>query len=74
MDSESRGSGSANGEERVVDWSVGGFGVERLESLVGERAAEYAKEVEDLYGKMMEKLEGLVRMVEESSAKVQEQV
>lgn len=62
------------GESAAMDWSVEGFGVERLEGLMGERAAEYARELEELYGKMMGKLEGLVRLVEESSAKVQEQV
>lgn len=60
-----------NGEERAL---VEGFGPERLEGLAGERAAEYAREVEELYAKMMGKLEGLVRLVEASSLEVQEQV
>lgn len=69
METESRD----GGENVTMDWSVDGFRVERLEELMGERAAEYARELEELYGKMMGKLEGLVRLVEESSAKVQEQ-
>ncbi|ONK61814.1 uncharacterized protein A4U43_C08F33870 [Asparagus officinalis] len=64
---------SSNASENVVDWSVEGFGVERLEGLMGEKAAEYTRELEDLYGKMMGKLEGLVRLVEASSVKVHEQ-
>lgn len=65
---------SSNVSENVVDWSVEGFGVERMDGLMGEKAAEYTRELEDLYGKMMGKLEGLVRLVEASSVKVHEQV
>ncbi|XP_039115241.1 uncharacterized protein LOC120250485 [Dioscorea cayenensis subsp. rotundata] len=60
-------------EQRVLDVSAEGFGIERLGILVGDGAAEYTSEVEDLYKKMLVKLEGLARNVEESNVRVLEQ-
>ncbi|CAL9752536.1 unnamed protein product [Musa acuminata subsp. burmannicoides] len=52
----------------------GGFGAERLERLVGPAATGYTSELEDLYGKMLLQLESLASLVEESSARILEQV
>ncbi|XP_026661127.2 uncharacterized protein LOC103708924 [Phoenix dactylifera] len=63
----------AERELRLLESSAEGFGLERLERLVGPGAAEYTSELEDLYTKMLLKLEGLARLVEKSSARVLEQ-
>ncbi|KAJ6844204.1 uncharacterized protein M6B38_291420 [Iris pallida] len=70
---EREGERANGGEVMDVEWSVEGFGVERMEGLVGEKAAEYTAELEELYRKMLGKLEGLARMVEKSSARVLDQ-
>ncbi|XP_020579124.1 uncharacterized protein LOC110023851 [Phalaenopsis equestris] len=57
----------------LLDSVTEGFTVERLAHLVGPGVEEYALELEDLYRKMLFKLEGLARLVERSSAKVLEQ-
>lgn len=59
--------------QRLLHSSVEGFTMERLAHLVGPGVAEYASELEDLYRKMLLKLEGLARLVEKSSARVLEQ-
>ncbi|OAY62563.1 hypothetical protein ACMD2_01139 [Ananas comosus] len=64
---------SAAREQRMLDAVTEGFGVERLEKLVGPAAVEYTSQLEDLYGKMLLKLESLARQVEKSSARVLEQ-
>lgn len=60
-------------EQRLLDASAEGFGIERLGRLVGDGAAEHTLEVEDLYKKMLVKLEDLARKVEESNVRVLEQ-
>lgn len=57
-----------------LDLCADGFQVQRLENLTGPVASGYTAEVEDLYSKMIGKLNGLARLVEKSSAKVLEQV
>ncbi|RWW61047.1 hypothetical protein BHE74_00031965 [Ensete ventricosum] len=61
-------------EQHLLDSSTWGFGAESLERLVGPEATAYTSELEDLYGKMLLKLESLARLVEESSARIFEQV
>ncbi|XP_073100795.1 uncharacterized protein [Elaeis guineensis] len=63
----------AERELRLLESSAEGFGLARLELLVGPGAAEYTSELEDLYTKMLLKVEGLARLVEKSSARVLEQ-
>lgn len=58
----------------LLDSVAEGFTMERLAHLVGPGVEEYALELEDLYRKMLLKLEGLARLVEKSSARVLEQV
>ncbi|XP_042406818.1 uncharacterized protein LOC121996776 [Zingiber officinale] len=60
-------------EQQQLDDSTGGFEVDRLGRLVGSVATEYTSELEDLYEKMMLKLESLAKVVDESSAKILEQ-
>ncbi|XP_068668916.1 uncharacterized protein [Aristolochia californica] len=61
-------------EQRVLDSCAEGYDVRRLGRLVGPVATNYASQVEDLYCKMLAKLEGLARVVEKSSAQVLEQL
>ncbi|KAK1283391.1 hypothetical protein QJS10_CPB21g01452 [Acorus calamus] len=61
------------GEQREMDRCAEGFVVERLGGLVGPRAGEYAAELEELYERMLAKLERLARLVEASSARVLDQ-
>lgn len=56
-----------------LDLCADGFQIKRLENLTGPVASGYTAEVEDLYSKMIGKLNGLARLVEKSSAKVLEQ-
>ncbi|XP_059428891.1 uncharacterized protein LOC132162630 [Corylus avellana] len=60
-------------ERRQLDLCAEGFEVRRLRRLMGSGAANYTAELEDLYGKMLAKVESLARQVELSSAKVFEQ-
>ncbi|KAM0061299.1 hypothetical protein Hdeb2414_s0004g00134291 [Helianthus debilis subsp. tardiflorus] len=50
-----------------------GFNVGRLKSLMGSEAAGYTAELEELYGNMIKKMNGLARVVEQSSARLLEQ-
>jgi hypothetical protein len=61
-------------ERRQLDLCAEGFEVRRLRRLIGSGAADYTAELEDLYEKMLAKVESLARQVELSSAKVFEQV
>ncbi|KAJ6804733.1 uncharacterized protein M6B38_184490 [Iris pallida] len=70
---EAEGERAIGGDDMDVEWSVEGFGVEKMEGLIGEKAADYTAELEELYQKMLAKLEGLARMVEKSSAWVLDQ-
>lgn len=58
----------------MLESSAEGFSVERLGRLVGPVASQCTSELEDLYGRMLLKLESLARLVEESSAKILVQV
>lgn len=62
-----------NQSQSQLDLCADGFQVKRLENLTGPVASGYTAEVEDLYTKMIGKLNGLARLVEKSSAKVLEQ-
>lgn len=60
-------------EQQRLDLCAQEFEVGRLNKLVGNEATSYTSELEDLYGTMLAKLEGLARLVENSSATVLEQ-
>lgn len=60
-------------EQRALDACTEGFELGRLSRLMGSEAVNYTGELEDLYGRMLAKLEGLARAVEKSSARVLEQ-
>ncbi|PIA37475.1 hypothetical protein AQUCO_03000212v1 [Aquilegia coerulea] len=60
-------------DQHGLDLCAEGYEVGRLSKLVGSEAVNYTSELEDLYGKMLAKLEGLARVVEKSSALVLEQ-
>lgn len=61
-------------DQREIDACAEGFQVAKLNRLLGSDAANYTGGVEDLYEKMLTKIESVARLVEESSAKVFEQV
>ena len=61
-------------EQTQLDDCAEGFQVGRLSKLMGNEAANYSAGLEDLYGKMLVKIETLARQVEQSSALVFEQV
>ncbi|XP_057487556.1 uncharacterized protein LOC130773631 [Actinidia eriantha] len=63
----------ASEDQRVLDMCAEDFDVGRLNRLIGSDAANYAGELEDMYKKMLAKLEGLAKFVEKSSARVLEQ-
>ncbi|GMN40443.1 hypothetical protein TIFTF001_009670 [Ficus carica] len=60
--------------QRELDFCAEGLEVGDLRRLMGTEAANYTSGVEDLYEKMLAKVENLARLVEKSSAKVLEQV
>ncbi|PON42486.1 FAM175 family [Parasponia andersonii] len=59
--------------QRELDMCAEGLEVGDLRRLVGPQAVNYTAGVEDLYEKMLTKIENLARLVEKSSAKVLEQ-
>lgn len=59
--------------QRELDFCAEGLEVGDLRRLMGTEAANYTSGVEDLYEKMLAKVENLARLVEKSSAKVLEQ-
>lgn len=61
-------------DQKQLNMCAEGFEVGRLGWLMGSEAANYTSELEDLYNKMLAKLDGLARLVEKSSARVLEQV
>jgi hypothetical protein len=61
-------------DQRELDICSEGFEVGRLSKLMGSDAKNYIQSLEDLYLKMLVKIENLTALVEESSAKVLEQV
>ncbi|KAL8517172.1 hypothetical protein ACS0TY_015402 [Phlomoides rotata] len=58
--------------QKQLDTCADGFEIGRLRTLMGSEAA-YTAELEGLYDKMLAKIEGLSRSVEETNAKVLEQ-
>ncbi|KAG0463638.1 hypothetical protein HPP92_019198 [Vanilla planifolia] len=68
-----RGLQEAGAAQRLLGLATEGFKMEQLAHLVGPGGAEYVSELEDLYRKMLLKLERLASLVEKSSAKVLEQ-
>ncbi|XP_076915829.1 uncharacterized protein LOC143575307 [Bidens hawaiensis] len=50
-----------------------GFKIGRLKGLMSSEAANYTAELEELYGNMIKKMNGLAKVVEQSSARVLEQ-
>ncbi|KAL3531644.1 hypothetical protein ACH5RR_005165 [Cinchona calisaya] len=60
-------------DQKELNMWAEGFEIGRLNRLMGSESASYTAEVEDLYSKMLAKLDGLTRLVEKSSAKVLEQ-
>lgn len=61
-------------DEGEREKKIEGFDKEKLKKLVGPSATAYTGALEDMYGKMIAKLQNLARLVEESSALVLEQV
>ncbi|XP_011095227.1 uncharacterized protein LOC105174739, partial [Sesamum indicum] len=59
-------------DQKQLDTCAEGFDVGRLSKLMGSEAA-YTGELEDLYDKMLAKIDGLSKLVEQSNAKVLEQ-
>lgn len=67
-------SGSGVGREQcALDIYSSGFSVDRLARLAGPDAAHRVSELEELYGRMISKLEFLAKQVGESSVAVAEQ-
>ncbi|KAL2557855.1 hypothetical protein Fot_02594 [Forsythia ovata] len=60
-------------DQKKLDMCAEGFEIGRMSRLVGSEAASYTGELEDLYDKMLSKIDGLSRLVEQTSAKVVEQ-
>ncbi|MQL99796.1 hypothetical protein Taro_032517 [Colocasia esculenta] len=60
-------------ERPLLDGLAEGYGIERLRRMVGPGAEKYKSDLEDLYENMLTKLEGLTKLVEESSVRVLEQ-
>ena len=61
------------GEHKAVDEMVDGFGIGRLQGILGSAAGQ-AAEMDDMYAGMLKKLEKLAREVEKSNIRVLEQV
>lgn len=62
-----------NKDQSELDMCSEGLEVGSLSRLMGSEAANYTTGVEDLYEKMLVKIESLTTLVEKSSAKVLEQ-
>lgn len=60
-------------DQALLDTCAEGMQVGRLSLLIGPGATNYTAGLEDLYEKMLSKIESLARLVETSSAKVLEQ-
>ncbi|KAF3964563.1 hypothetical protein ACB098_09G085100 [Castanea mollissima] len=73
VDDEKEGEERLRAEQTQLDDCAEGFQVGRLSKLMGTEAANYSAGLEDLYGKMLVKIETLARQVEQSSALVFEQ-
>eukprot|EP00267_Zea_mays_P031647 XP_008664152.2 uncharacterized protein LOC103642724 [Zea mays] len=60
-------------EQKAVDEMVDGFGIGRMQELLGAAAGQ-ATEIDDMYAGMLSKLEKLAREMEKSNLRVLEQV
>ncbi|XP_022893548.1 uncharacterized protein LOC111408033 [Olea europaea var. sylvestris] len=60
-------------DQKQLDMCAEGFEIGRLSKLVGSEATHLTAELEELYHKMLAKLDGLSKVVEQGSAKVLEQ-
>lgn len=60
--------------QKKLDMCAEGFEIGRMSKLVGSEAANYMGELEDLYDKMLCKIDALSKLVEQTSAKVVGQV
>lgn len=60
-------------DQKQLDSCAEGFGIGRLSRLMSSEAT-YTGELEDLYDKMLAKLDGLSRLVEQTNAQVLEKV
>ncbi|XWS55475.1 hypothetical protein CRYUN_Cryun09bG0003400 [Craigia yunnanensis] len=60
-------------DQSELDMCAKGMQIGRLSRLVGPEAVNYTAGLEDLYERMLSKIESLARLVEASSAKVLEQ-
>ncbi|GAB4834033.1 hypothetical protein Ancab_032287 [Ancistrocladus abbreviatus] len=60
-------------EQKELDMYVEGYALENLRKLMGSQATSYTSGLEELYEKMLGKLNSLARLVESSSARVLEQ-
>ncbi|KAF5750778.1 BRCA1-A complex subunit Abraxa [Tripterygium wilfordii] len=69
----SRESKEATRDQRQLNKCAEGFEVRRLRQLLGSESTSYTAGLEDMYEKMLAKIESLARQVETSSAKVLEQ-
>ncbi|CAK8574785.1 unnamed protein product [Lathyrus sativus] len=63
----------ASKDQRELDACVEGLEVGKLSKLMGSEAKNYTQSLEDLYLKMLVKIENLTTLVEQSSARVLEQ-
>ncbi|KAL5072821.1 hypothetical protein RYX36_011805 [Vicia faba] len=63
----------ASKDQMELDACVEGLEVGRLSKLMGSEAKNYTQSLEDLYLKMLVKIENLTTLVEQSSARVLEQ-
>lgn len=61
-------------DQKQLDSCTEGFQIESLRRLMGPEAANYTGALEDMYEKMLGKVESLARLVESSSAQVLELV
>ncbi|CAM8924585.1 hypothetical protein QQ045_022167 [Rhodiola kirilowii] len=57
-------------DQMELDLCARGFEVGKLSRLVGSEAVNYTSSLEDLYGSMLAKLEGLARQLEKSNAQI----
>lgn len=56
--------------QKKLDMCAEGFEIGRMSKLVGSEAANYMGELEDLYDKMLCKIDALSKLVEQTSVKV----
>ncbi|CAN0879647.1 BRISC complex subunit Abraxas 2 [Linum grandiflorum] len=57
-------------DQKELDMCAEGYGVASLSRLMGEEATSYTAGLENMYDKMLVKIESLVRQVESNNAKV----